>query len=266
MFLFIAWSFLFLTLIIIVGTSNKKRKQSESIKNDKKIAKKSKISSSTSTDEDICTRCHKSGHKTARSPKCQYHNASKQEVFKENLGQGFRAFTRKIPLDKCINEQYRNSFKSATISASRDIREIIYRAKLFVNYYVSFRSEQGNDIPHCIFKQQFWYSVCQLINAKRITTSTNMPADILSVWGPFKTDHGDIVFKKKLQAGASQCLAEACTELATSYQNCIVETFEDRLLRYFYYRLQNIFVVSKRKILYEYKINIQLFYFIGYGS
>ncbi|KAI7894632.1 uncharacterized protein EV154DRAFT_478305 [Mucor mucedo] len=65
-----------------------------------------------------------------------------------------------------------------------------------------------------------------------------MPADIYSVWGPFKTDHADIIFKKKLQAGTSQFL----DELGTTYQNCIVEAFEDHLLRYFYYRLQNIFV------------------------
>ncbi|KAL0073304.1 hypothetical protein J3Q64DRAFT_1704579 [Phycomyces blakesleeanus] len=80
--------------------------------------------------------------------------------------------------------RYINRLKPAIISASRDTTEIVFRAKIFVNYYITLRSQQlqNNDISHCIFTQQFWYSVCQMI-----------------------------------EAGASQCIAEVCTELATCY-------------------------------------------------
>jgi hypothetical protein len=83
------------------------------------------------------------------------------------------------------------------------------------------------------------------VNAKRVTSSTNIPSDILVVWDRFRSAHRAIVYDKIIGGGASQCIAEACTELATSYQNNIVENFEERLLKYLYCKLQNIFMVNK---------------------
>ncbi|KAI9267254.1 hypothetical protein EDC94DRAFT_515544, partial [Helicostylum pulchrum] len=138
--------------------------------------------------------------------------------------------------------------KPAAVFASRDIHEIVFRTQIFVNYYITRRSQQpqDNDIPHCIFRQQFWYSVCQMINSKRVTASTNIPANMLAIWDTFRSEHTNIVYDKTMEAGASQCLSEACTELATSYQNNVVENFEARLLNYIYYLLQNTFNVSNK--------------------
>ncbi|KAI9250798.1 hypothetical protein EDC94DRAFT_526896, partial [Helicostylum pulchrum] len=151
---------------------------------------------------------------------------------------------RKIPFDKCVNQNYVNRLKPATVSASRDIHEIVFRAQIFINYYITRRSQrpQDNDIPHCIFRQEFWYSVCQMINSKRATTSTNIPADMLEIWDIFRSEHTNIVYDKTMEVGDSQCLSEACTELATSYQNNVVENFGARL----YYLLQNTFYVSNK--------------------
>ncbi|ORE12602.1 hypothetical protein BCV71DRAFT_280612, partial [Rhizopus microsporus] len=191
-----------------VGISDKKRKQSNDIKRDKKKRK-----TATTDNKDTCKRCHEKGHKSARSPSCKYHISSKQEVFNKNLGQKYRPFTRKLPMDKCVADQYVNTLKPIIISACRDVRNIVFRAQIFVNYYITLRSQQelDNDIPHCIFRQQFWYSVCQLVNAKRVTTSTNIPLNMMAVW---------------------------------NLSNNMVEHFESRLLSSLYHRLQSIFMVS----------------------
>lgn len=243
----IAWSFKSCLLTFFdpkVGTSGKKRKQSDNVKRDKKAAKRRKTA--TTDNEDTCKRCHENGHKSARSPNCKYHISSKQEVFNRNLGQEYQPFTRKLPMDKCVTNQYVNTLKPIIISACRDVRNIVFRAQIFTNYYITLRSQQelNNDIPHCIFRQQFWYSVCQLVNAKRVTTSTNMPPNMVAVWNVFQSQYNSIVYHQQIAGGTSQCLAEACTELATSYHNNMVEHFESRLLYFLYYRLQNIFMVS----------------------
>lgn len=175
---------------IIVGLSlGNKRKQPDFVKADKRVAKRSWKDlplGESSVSKDVCTNCHQPEHKSARSPKCPNYSASKKDVFKGKLDQGLHAFTRELPSDKCTNEPCENSFKSAAVSVSKDVREIVFRAKLFVNYYVPPRSERQNgDIPHCIFKQQFWCSICQLVNAKRITNNNNIPNDLLGVWDSF---------------------------------------------------------------------------------
>ncbi|PHZ16683.1 uncharacterized protein RHIMIDRAFT_266661 [Rhizopus microsporus ATCC 52813] len=135
--------------------------------------------------------------------------------------------------------------KPITISACRDVRNIVFRAQVFVNYYTTLRSQQelNNDIPHCIFRQQFWHSVYQLVNAKRVTTSTNIPPNMMTVWYVFQSQYNSIVYHQQIAEGTSQWLAEACTELATSYHNSIMEHFESRLLSSLYYCLQNTFMV-----------------------
>ena len=107
------------------------------------------------------------------------------------------------------------------------------------------RSEQPENkyIPDCIFKQNFCYSVSQLVNAKRVTSGRNIPQDFLVQWDAFRSRHRSIVYDVTLEPGASQCLNEACKELATSYLNIFVETFEKRVLRYLHYRFQTKFKV-----------------------
>lgn len=175
---------------------------------------------------------------------------TKQETFLKNLGQGYQAFTRKLPLTTCVKAHHVRSLQSKIVTASRDVRSIIYRAQIFTNYYIMLLSEQpyNNDTPHSIFRQQFWYSVCQLVNSRRVTTSTNLPPNMITVWNVFKSSYNSIVYDQTLSSGTSQCLSEACTELATNYQNNIVEHFESRLTYFLYYRLQNIFMVSNEYV------------------
>ncbi|ORE09939.1 hypothetical protein BCV72DRAFT_317497, partial [Rhizopus microsporus var. microsporus] len=150
-----------------------------------------------------CKMCHGNGHKSARSPRCKYHISSKQVVFNKNLDQEYQPFTRKLPMDICVANQYVNTLKPIIASACRNVRNIVFRTQIFVNYYITLRSQQefNNDIPHCIFRQQFWYSV---------------------------------LYHQQIAGGTSQCLVEACRQLATSYHNNMVEHFESCLLSFLF--------------------------------
>jgi hypothetical protein len=83
-----------------------------------------------------------------------------------------------------------------------------------------------------------------MVNGKRVTCGTNLPEDMLTIWNTFKAEHRNIVYDRKLTEGASQCLAEACTGLATCYLNNIVENFEGHLMKFLMYKLQHTFMVS----------------------
>jgi hypothetical protein len=98
-------------------------------------------------------------------------------------------------------------------------------------------------IPDCIFKQNFWYSICQLVNDRRVTNGIILPSDIIPAWNTFYSKYPAIKYKVNLASGNSRCISEACTTVATSYLNNIVELFEAKVLRYIRYILQNTFMV-----------------------
>lgn len=141
-----------------VGTTGKKRKQSETLRQDKRAAKRQRYQVNANV---ICKSCKQSGHSTSRSSSCRNHRATKQETFKENLGVEYRAFTRKIPFDNIVEEEHARFLKPAILSASNDLRNMIFRAQIFVNYYIILFSHEmeGIDIPYCIFERNFWYSI-----------------------------------------------------------------------------------------------------------
>ncbi|KAI8643373.1 hypothetical protein BD408DRAFT_464615 [Parasitella parasitica] len=60
----------------------------------------------------------------------------------------------------------------------------------------------------------------------------------------FKTGNPTFAHTVTRIPGASQCISEACIEIATSYNNAIVENFEKRLMYFLTFKLQTMFVVS----------------------
>ncbi|KAI9473846.1 MAG: hypothetical protein EXX96DRAFT_320842 [Benjaminiella poitrasii] len=113
-----------------VGTS-RKRKQPDNVKREKKLAKRKKV---TDEKEVECKRCKMPGHSTARSPQCPFNILPKSKVMDQNLGQEYMAYTRKIPFGNCVHDAYMYILKTKIITTCRDIRHIILRAKIFVNY------------------------------------------------------------------------------------------------------------------------------------
>ncbi|EIE85547.1 hypothetical protein RO3G_10257 [Rhizopus delemar RA 99-880] len=188
-----------------VGTS-RKRKQTDKIKQDKKKAKRPRTSSNTT--EPKCSSCKQEGHKSSRSPACPNHIQTKKETFMRHLGPNYKAYTQKLPFDQCVQSTYQSTLKSKIVSACEDVRNIVIRSQLFVNFYIPSLARSDGPIPHKIYEQNFWYSISQL----------------------------------KLASDVSHCISEASQQLQTTYTNNVVELFESRICKYMFYKTQNIFI------------------------
>jgi hypothetical protein len=103
---------------------------------------------------------------------------------------------------------------------------------------------KNNIISDCIFKQNLCSSICQLVNDCKATNGTTLSSDIIPAWDTFGIKYPANVYKVNLASGNSQCISEACTIVAISYLNNMVELFEAKVLQYIRYILQNAFMVS----------------------
>ncbi|OAD65146.1 hypothetical protein PHYBLDRAFT_153741 [Phycomyces blakesleeanus NRRL 1555(-)] len=69
-----------------------------------------------------------------------------------------------------------------------------------------------------------------------------MTQTLLQQWNDFKRETPKVCYGIALIGEASQCLAHAFTEVATSYQNEIVEKFANKLICYLWYHIHTMFV------------------------
>ena len=181
---------------MVVGTSNKR--QTSAIKNVKREAKRQKVIADPNVH---CINCKSTGHKTSCSADYPRHILSKLEVMNQSLGTGSQSFVRKLPFHTCVKEQYRSVLKNRILSASEDARQLLFRAQMFVNYFIILHSNEN--VPGCIYRQPFWYSICQLVNNRRVTNSNMIPPGMLDVWNNFRRQHPTILYKVGLASGNS---------------------------------------------------------------
>ncbi|ORE01598.1 hypothetical protein BCV72DRAFT_320863, partial [Rhizopus microsporus var. microsporus] len=146
-----------------VGTSDKKKKQGYQIKSEKKKARMQEIEDSNQNISS-CTKCKQAGHTSASSPLCPQHILRKTEVLKLHLGEHYQAYIRNVSFDNCILDQYKTKLKINVIETCSSVRYLIFKAKLFISYYLLENSTAV--APKCLYTQNFWYSVIQLINGK----------------------------------------------------------------------------------------------------
>ncbi|ORE11917.1 hypothetical protein BCV72DRAFT_318120 [Rhizopus microsporus var. microsporus] len=206
-----------------MGKAKRKRMgQAEKIEN-KKEKKKAKYDHNDEQEKDIvCTSCHQKGHKNAKSSLCPNRKLIKQEELQQLMGNR-KTTTVKTKLETILRPAHRN-IKDKIIKVSKDIRNILVRAQLFVNYYIM--THNGLVVDKKVFTQNFWYSISQLVLGKTPTNKKLLPGDIFSSWGSFSSRYKEIVYRMDNPvAGYSQCLTAACVEVATCYNNMIVECF-----------------------------------------
>ena len=77
------------------------------------------------------------------------------------FGGHYEYYSVKIPLKTVILPRYSDTFTNKVKIISAFNREVIYKAQLFINYYII--NNCLTTIPNEIFSQNFWYSVCMLI-------------------------------------------------------------------------------------------------------
>ena len=247
------YKYSFLFFMFVVGSSKSgKRKQTQETKNDKKKAKLGESSSSNQSDDLICVKCKQPGHVNGRSALCAERGERKSDVLKHNLGNDYRAFSRRTSFNKAVNDEYKNILNEKNVNACSTVRNLVFKTKLFVNYYIIKKHNDADDAnprkcipaPKCVFTQNFWYTVIQMVNGQAPTSKKELPDEFAELLNEFKTDNPTFAHSVSLTPGVSQCITEVSTEIATSYNNAIVENFEKRLLYFLTFKLQTMFVVS----------------------
>ena len=193
----------------------------------------------------ICSSCGQTGHSSSRSSLCPNHNQTIKEKTKLVLGTKVEHFTRRVPFNSVVRPEHQDLLRQKVCELSMFIREIVFRAQVFVNWYILLHASEP--IPSYVYSQQFWYSVCQLVGNRSVTnTNTNMPIDVLQHWEIFHLRYPAAVYDMGNFLGYSDALSSACKRLATTYANHIVENFETYVTKYCKYVLQRHNTVSYR--------------------
>lgn len=114
---------------LLVGSKRKKMTESQK-SNEKKLKKAAKIdgqknNSSGSAPAMKCKSCQEQDPSTARSKLCRNHNVSKDEQVTSLLGK-FSTTT----------QEFKNDLTATLVEVSYQVRSIMFRSQLFVNYYV----------------------------------------------------------------------------------------------------------------------------------
>jgi hypothetical protein len=125
-----------------------------------------------------------SGHKSARSSKCGNYEPRKDAAMKKKLGGAYDHYTIKMSLENWIKMEYKSLFQRNVIKASAEVRHVVYRAQLFVNYYL---------IMHII--QNFWSSVFHLIVEKIKFQAKHVPHDQVDMFRIFRVSHRRTIYR-----------------------------------------------------------------------
>ncbi|KAI9266251.1 hypothetical protein EDC94DRAFT_516037, partial [Helicostylum pulchrum] len=136
---------------------------------------------------------------------------------------------------------YKTKFKDCVIKLNEYLREVVIKAQLFVSYCLVDQKEYY--YHKCIYKQSFWYSVCQLIMKIPVTNKANISSSFVMDFSEFNEMYPTIFcpLKERKITGYSDSLTYACVILATTYINLMVETFEHTINIYLKRNLQKIF-------------------------
>jgi hypothetical protein len=112
----------------------------------------------------VCCDCGKPGHKSKR-PKACGENKSKEKILDAKLGAKHEIFTRKVYLTSVLKPEYRDIFTRNVTKLSDSIRNVVFRAQIFINAYVI---EHKEEYAHSsLFDNNFWYSICQMVMCKK---------------------------------------------------------------------------------------------------
>ncbi|KAI9309771.1 hypothetical protein BX666DRAFT_2050499 [Dichotomocladium elegans] len=179
----------------------------------------------------VCSSCGKAGHSRSSSPLC---------------------LNYKPPKDVLLRQLFEDAFAQVAteniIKLAEFTRQVVYRAQLFVNYYITDNYETTTGHPY-LYEQNFWYSICKLILGKRVRNRQYMDMSVTLAFDDFKSKFPTIVYSLKTHPmkGYSDSLAAACVTLATTYSNFIVENFENRLKHYARTCLKHLFPEHKKR-------------------
>ncbi|KAI8979688.1 hypothetical protein BDF20DRAFT_940706 [Mycotypha africana] len=192
----------------------------------------------------ICADCKKQGHFTKDYFKCDFYKASSADDVGSSRGkkrsQSFdvKKQKKRVRIEENLNEHQNHTVCSKSSSTAR---YLVFEARIFINYYVLESSAYV--APKCLSTQSFWYTVIKITNGQTVKNTSALPNGFIEAYNNFKTNYSSFTRSKTLVPGISQCIPEACMEIATSCLNNVIENFEQRLVYFLKFKLQMMFVV-----------------------
>lgn len=190
------------------------------------MAKYSHVAAEEDPSQSICFSCNLPGHNSARSKACSNYKPTKAEELQVLLGDNATCCTRKIKLKTIIREEYKQVMSSKIQTVSEQVRNIMIRAQLFVNYYLISHSN-NRAVDKKVFTQNFWYAITQLV-LQKAPNQKFLPSDCLESWNSFSSRFNVTYKMVPVINGYSHCVSAACIAMATTYSSNIVECFEAR--------------------------------------
>lgn len=94
--------------------------QERTTKTDKRTAKRPNTNDITPH----CDKCNQDGHSSLKSFLYPFSTINKAQVIRNNLGDNYKAFTRKVPSDQCIRDTFQQ-VKQLIITACSNVRDIV---------------------------------------------------------------------------------------------------------------------------------------------
>ena len=184
-----------------------------------------------------------------------------QRIYRIFGGQ-YEYYSIKIPLKSVIRPGYSDTFINKVKIISAFNREVIFKAQLFVNYYII--TNCLTTIPNEIFTQNFWYSICMLIfgnlSSQELQAKYSSVLNLAHAFDQYFQDYPLSIRPLAGLKGYSQCLSAACITVATTYNNYYVENYEEKLIQYLFFKVVTRFPSLKkglvRKVVEEYLINL----------
>jgi hypothetical protein len=144
-------------------------------------------------------------------------------------------------------------YQERIIEQSSFLREVVYKAQLLVNYYISSNANNVEYISNDIFEKNFWYRVCRFIYGNiTIEEPQNFYPKLPGIQAAYnhlqeKLDDVNLLVEKQDLVGYGQTISSACDTIATAYNNFYVENYETYIGNYFIYRLKQEYNVSINK-------------------
>ncbi|KAG2208537.1 hypothetical protein INT47_010233 [Mucor saturninus] len=250
-----------------------KRKDSPNVIVAKKSTKRSRQASTSAAafSSSKCSSCQEEGHNSARSRQCKNYNLNISELLQIKLGPNYQRYTLSVPFDTfCFNTQNKTSSLKKIKDISSFIREVLFKAQLFVNFFIL---QHPTKLTNDFFEQNFWYTISRVIRGssnevrsilqaykdKKKERPAGQNLDVAQLISSFAelsaTMNGNLFVPENGLKNYGQSLSTACETVATTYNNYYIENFENIICNYFIYALKtkyaNAKVGSIKKLVYN---------------
>ncbi|KAI9476218.1 MAG: hypothetical protein EXX96DRAFT_540759 [Benjaminiella poitrasii] len=184
----------------------------------------------------VCTSCGEQGHRTSRNPECRNHNFTLTQLLNRDLGE-YERYTLSVTLDPSItNNNHTQTAQNKIILLPTFLREVVYKAQLFINFYILTNRISST----AIFEQNFWYRVCRVIFGRlTIQQQQLFYPNVENLEDTYQTltqvDGVNLNVNLNGITNYGEVVSSACETIATCYNNYYVENFENILANYFIY-------------------------------